>query len=152
MAEVWKEVNAGFLSSMNEALACGWWLYVTLLFHVRINIHSKKKYKLASIAQIVYRICGNNRFRKRSPRLKANFKRAKKLEKSASLGSLMYALIREVCRSNYFSIADSYITSRAHTLAYFAQSAHFCVHKHTNKHTNRHTNIQTLYQPNQTCV
>ena len=28
VAEVWKEVNTCFLSSMNEALACDWWLYV----------------------------------------------------------------------------------------------------------------------------
>ena len=34
-----------------------------MLFHVRINIHSKKKYKLASIA---HRSCGNNRFSERS--------------------------------------------------------------------------------------
>ena len=113
---------------MNEALACGWWLYDTLLFHIRINIHSKKKYKLASIAQSAHRSCGNNHFKERSPGLKANFKRAKKLEKSAFLRSLMYALVRDVCRS---SISDSYITSRAHMLAYFAQSAHFCVQKQT---------------------
>ena len=64
--------------------------------YVRINIHSKKKYKLASIAQIAHRSCGNNRFRERSPGLKANFKRA---IKSAFLGSLIYTLFREVCRS-----------------------------------------------------
>ena len=64
-----------------------------------IYIYSKIKYKLASIARIAHRSCGNNRFRERSPGLKANFKRAKKLETSAFLGSLTYALVREVCRS-----------------------------------------------------
>ena len=123
---------------MNEALACGRWTYVTLLFHVRINVHSKKKYKLASIAaQIAQRSCGNNRFRERSPGLKAKFKRAKKLEMSAFLGSLTYALLREVRRS---SISDWYVVSRAHKLLCFAQIARFCVHKQT---SNRHTNHST---------
>ena len=31
--------------------------------------------------------------------LNSSFNRAKKFEKSAFLGSLMYALVREVCRS-----------------------------------------------------
>ena len=101
--------------------------------------------KLASIAaQNTHRSCGNNRFRERSPGLKAKFKRAKKLEKSAFLGSLTYALLREVCRS---SISDWYVVSRAHKLLCFAQTARFCVHKqtdtHTNKQTDRHTNIST---------
>ena len=55
--------------------------------------------KSISFIQIARRSCGNNHFRERSPGLKANFKRAKKLEESAFLGSLMYALIRDVCRS-----------------------------------------------------
>ena len=54
------------------------------------------KLKLASIMQIDHRSCGNNRFWERSPGLKVNFKI---VEKSAFLGSLMYALVREVCRS-----------------------------------------------------
>ena len=77
---------------MNEALACGWGLYVTLLFHFRINIHSKKQYNLASIAQIAHRSCGNNRFRERSPRLKATFDETKKVGKSEFLGFLKYTL------------------------------------------------------------
>ena len=73
VAEVWKEVNARFLSSMREALACGRWLYVTLHFYVRINMHSKKKYTPRLLIEAVVIL---NRFRERSPGLKANFNRA----------------------------------------------------------------------------
>ena len=51
-----------------------------------------------------------------SPRLKTTFKKAKKVEKSAFLGPLMYALVREACRS---LISDSCIVSRTHKLPRF---------------------------------
>ena len=61
--------------------------------------------------------------------LNSSFNRAKKFEKYAFLGSLTYALVREVCRS---SISEWYVVSRAHKLPCFAQTARFCVQKHTN--------------------
>ena len=73
VAEVWKEVN---VSSTHEALTCGGYMS-----HCSsINIHSKKKYKLASIAQIAHRSCGGNRFRESSPMSKATIAEAKKVE------------------------------------------------------------------------
>ena len=57
--------------------------------------------------------------------LNSSFNRAKKIKTSAFPGSLTYALVREVCRSQYFSISDWYVVSRAHKLPCFAQ---------TNKH------------------
>ena len=65
--------------------------------------------------------------------LNSSFNRAQKFEKSAFLGSLRYALVREVCRSYYFSISDWHVVSRAHKLPCFAQTARFCVHKQTHK-------------------
>ena len=54
---------------------------------------------VALIAQIAHRRCGNNRFRERLPRLKTTFDEAQKVGKSAFLGFLKYALVREACRS-----------------------------------------------------
>ena len=73
--------------------------------------------------------------------LKDSFNKAKKGEKSAFLCSLKYALVREVSVSSIF---DSYIASRAHKLACFAQS-HDLVQ--TNKQANKQTD-RTTYRQN----
>ena len=73
-------------------------LWLVAICHTAV-LQSKKEYKLASIAQIAYRSCGNNRFRERSPSLKTTFDEAQKFGKSAFLGFLKYALVCEPRRS-----------------------------------------------------
>ena len=63
---------------------------------------------------------------KRSPILKGSFNKAPKCEKSAFLGSLKYAFVREVSIFQFL----------AHKLACFAQSPDLV---HTNKQTNKQT-------------
>ena len=45
MAEVLKEVNAHFLSSMNENPTCGGYIIITLLIHFRNNIYKLREIK-----------------------------------------------------------------------------------------------------------
>ena len=56
--------------------------------------------------------------------LNGSFNRAENFEKSAFLGSLTYALVREVdyVEANIFRFSDWYVVSRAHKLPCFAQS------------------------------
>ena len=82
-----------------SALSSCLWLYVTLLFHFRIIIQSKKKYKLRSFDRPD--CLQKHRFREfeRSPRSKNIFDKAKKVGMSAFLGFLKYALAHEPCTS-----------------------------------------------------
>ena len=75
--------------------------------------------------------------------LNSNFNRGEMFLKSAFLGFPKYALVCEACGSYYFSISDLYVVSRAHKLPCFAQSAHFCVVKHTNPRMDRQSDYST---------